>query len=229
MTDDIVKPDQMDTENVLAKTMESIVAGLAGVASSDRKELVLAVSHILQRTRSYGFLGALMREWKEFRDKGLIDPDYTESEQHKACLNELLDFLDKDSPDQVRFDAIKGIFLTAATERLSPRDSFLPQQYMQTCRSLSSGEVVVLKTIYEAVQQDVWNHEEKGAGKWLRAVAERSGLQHVELVEVHERRLIEKNVLTPRMYGDESGIMSNYHGRLTDFGWELCRFIVREQ
>ena len=162
---------------------------------------------------------------ESYEGKGILQPS-----SHLPTKNpEYPDFLDKDSPDQVRFDAIKGIFLTAATERLSPRDSFLPQQYMQTCRSLSSGEVVVLKTIYEAVQQDVWKHEEKGAGKWLRAVAERSGLQHVELVEVHERRLIEKNVLTPRMYGDESGIMSNYHGRLTDFGWELCRFIVREQ
>ena len=87
----------------------------------------------------------------------------------------------------------------------------------------------MLKTIYEAVQQDDWNPDEKGAGAWLRTVAERSGLQHVELVEVHERCLIQKNLLTPRMYGDESGIMSNYHGRLTDFGWELCRFIVLDQ
>ena len=154
MTDDIVKPGQMDTEDVLATTMESIAAGLPRVASSDRKELVLAVGRIFQRIRAHGFIEALIREWKEFQKRGQIKPDYTKSEQHKACLQELLDCLDKVSPDQVRFDAIKSIFLTAASERLSSRDSFLPQQYMQTCRTLSSGEVVVLKTIYEAVQQD---------------------------------------------------------------------------
>ena len=229
MTDDIVKPGQMDTEDVLSTAMESIVAGLAGVASSDRKELSLAVGHILQRTRAYGFLGALMREWKEFQDKGRIDPDYTKSEQHKACLQELLDFLDQDSPDQVRFNAIKGIFLTAAAERLSSRDSLLPQQYMQTCRTLSSGEVVVLKTIYEAVQQDDWSRVEEGAVKWQRAVAARSGLQHAELVEMHEEHLIKKNLLTPRILPDRSGIQLNDHWRLREFGWELCRFIVVEQ
>ena len=102
-----------------------------------------------------------------------VDPGYTQSEQHKACLQELLDCLDKDSPDQVRFDAIKSIFLTVATERLSSRDSFLPQQYMQTCRTLSSGEVIVMTTIYEAIQEDNWNREEKNAAEWVRAVAQR--------------------------------------------------------
>ena len=226
---DIKKLGQMETEDVLATTMESIVAGLMGIASSERKELILAVGHIFQRARAYGFLEALTREWNEFQAKGKVDPDYTKSEQHRACLQELLDFLDKDSPDQIRFDAIKSIFLSAATEHLSSRDSFLPQQYMRTCRSLSSGEVVVLKTIYETVQQDKWNRKENSSVAWLRAVAARSGLQHVELVEVHERCLIEKHLLTPRLHPDQSGIQLNDHWRLTDFGWALCRFIVFEQ
>ena len=226
---DINKPVQIETEDILATTMESIVAGLMGIASSERKERILAVGHILQRARAHGFLEALMREWKEFQAKGKVDPGYTKSEQHKACLQELLDFLDKDSPDQTRFDAIKGIFLSAAVEHLSSRDSFLPQQYMQTCRTLSSGEVIVLKAVYEVVQQDDWNREENLSAEWLRTVAACSGLQHVELVEVHERCLIEKNLLTPRLHPDQSGMQLNDHWRLTNFGWALCRFIVLEQ
>ena len=103
---DIIKPSQVETEDVLATTMESIVAGLTGIASSERKELILTVGQIFQRARAHGFLDALMREWKEFQANGKVDPEYTKSEQHKACLQELLDFLDKDSPDQIRFDAI---------------------------------------------------------------------------------------------------------------------------
>ena len=225
---DVTKPSQIETEDVLATTMESMAAGLAGVASSDRKEVILAVGRVFQMIRAYGFLGALRREWKEFRDKGLIDRGYTESEQHKACLQELLDCLDKDSPDQVRFDAIKSIFLTTATERLSSRDSFLPQQYMQTCRTLSSGDVVVLETIYEAVRQDDWDRDERLAVAWLKAVADRSGLKHIELVLEHEQRLIEKRLLIPRQFVDENEVILKDHWRLTNFGWELCRFIVPE-
>ena len=81
MTDDIVKPGQMETADVLATTLESIAAGLAGVASSDRKGLVLAVSHIFQRTRAHGFIEALIREWKEFQERGQIKPDYTKSDR----------------------------------------------------------------------------------------------------------------------------------------------------
>ena len=62
-----------------------------------------------------------------------------------------------------------------------------------------------------------------------RAVAARSGLQHAELVEMYEARLIEKNLLTPRIYPDQSGIQLSDHWRLTAFGWELCRFIVLDQ
>ena len=74
MADDIVKLGQMETADILATTMESIAAGLAGVASSDRKELILAVGHIFQTYRAYGFIEALKREWKEFQDQGQIDP-----------------------------------------------------------------------------------------------------------------------------------------------------------
>ena len=57
----------METENVLATTMESIAAGLEGVASSDRKELVLAVGRIFQRIRAHGFIEALLRNGKNFK------------------------------------------------------------------------------------------------------------------------------------------------------------------
>ena len=226
---DITKPSQLATEDILETTVESIAAGLSGVASSDRRDVILAVGRVFQTVRALGFLEALRSEWKEFQEKGRIKPDYLKSEQHKACLQELLDCLDKDSPDQVRFDAIKTIFLTAAIERLSARDSFLPQQYMQTCRTLSSGEVLVLRTIYEAVLKDDWDRGERRVEYWMKEIADRSGLKHPELVLEHEQRLMDKRLLLPRQFVDNNEVILMDHWRLTNFGWELCRFMVPER
>ena len=60
----------------------------------------------------------------------------------------ILRFLDKDSPDEVRFKILKQIFLVAASEEISDRDSFLPLQFMKIARSLTDGEVILLTTIW---------------------------------------------------------------------------------
>ena len=50
-------------------------------------------------------------------------------------------------------------------------------------------------------------------------------MKHTALVEIHEEKLIEKYLLTPRKHSDRSGIMADPHFRLTSLGYELCQFI----
>jgi len=112
----------------VADTLQALTEGLTGIASSEKKELFLSIGYLLQRLRGQSFLEALHAEWQRLREKGRIRDDYSQTEQCQACLQELLDCLDRDSPDKVRFDFIKGVFLAAAQEKRSDRDSVLPQQ-----------------------------------------------------------------------------------------------------
>jgi hypothetical protein len=180
------------TSELLADSLKALVEGISGVASSDRKDLILSIGHIFQRVRSGCFLETLWREWNQFREKGRIKDDYVETEQHQACLQEMLDFLDKDSPDEIRFSFLKRIFMSAATETSSNRDSVLPQQYMHLCRGLRSGEVLVLKATYYVGKKGGYDTV-TNAQSWLQTIAQKSGLKHPQLVDIYDRTLEEKN------------------------------------
>ena len=225
MSEIVPKGKQLDKTSLLFdETLNGLIDGFTGVAASDRKDLILSISHIFQRTRTVGFLNALLIEWKKYREKGRIKDDYINSEQHQECLQEMLDFLDKDSPDERRFAILKAIFLGAATEEQTTRDSVLPQQYMSICRTLSSGEVLVLQTAFAIAESKSWTTKNRVAD-WLKDIAEKSGLAHSELVEIYEKKLMEKNLLDIRIGSDRSGAQLSPSYRLTSFALQICKFI----
>jgi hypothetical protein len=219
------KNEGMDTSSVIERAILQITEGPTGAISSQRSDYFLPLGYAVQRHRSRERLQTLLEEWEVYRAKGLIKDDYTQSEQHKECLQEMLDFLDRDSPDEIRFTVLKKILLTAATEEISTRESVLPQQYMRVCRGLTSGEILVLLTTYTTAESSALPGGHTSADKWLEIIAERSGLKHPELVEIHERSLIEKNLLTPRKYFDGSGIDPGHYFRLTNLAYDICKFI----
>jgi len=219
----------LDTSSTVSKTLTAIAEGLTGIASSERKDWILSFGHILQSIRGGRLLAVFADEWRAYRDKGKIKEDYQQSNQHQDCLQELLDFLDDGPPDSSRFTVLKKILLVAATETASKRDSVLPQQYMRIVRSLTAGELLVMLTAHsvsKAPPSIKLDHPESAA-TWLDAIAKSSGLDYTELVEVHERALIEKNLLTPRVYPDRSGVSMGPYFRLTRLAHDLCTFIEK--
>ncbi len=224
-----IKAFEQDTENVITNTLTALLQGLTGIATSDKKDLILSVSHIFQKMRGCQFLSIFLEEWVKYKEKGKIKEDYQFTEQHKACLQELLEFLDKDSPDEVRFTVLKQIFLVAASEQESDRDSFLPQEFMKIARSLSSGEVILLKSNWEIAKSNEGEYKNRSsASEWIQDVKEASGMRHKELVEIHEQGLMDKKLLTSRELVDRSGVrLHPQHYRLTELGFELCSFIEK--
>lgn len=220
-----------DTKNVLEKTLTNLVEGLTGVATSSKNDLLLSISHTFQRMRGGQFLSTFLNEWNRYRDKGRVKEDYQNSEQHKVCLQELLDFLDNESPTEIRFDTIKKIFLVAATEEASDRNSLLPQQFIKIAKSLSDGEIILLSSVWKIFKSEEIDLETANlhAHGWIEIVSKDSGLKYKSLTEIHENSLIEKKLITPRKYGDGSGITIKPYFRLTDLGYELCNFIENYQ
>jgi len=221
-----IKPFDDETENVIADTLTALVEGLTGVATSSKEERILSVSHIFQRMRGGQFLSSFSKEWKRYRKKGKVKDDYQYTEQHKVCLQELLEFLDKDSPDETRFKVLQRIFLVAASEQLSDRNSFLPQQFMKIARTLSDGEVMLLSAVWKIAKEKGGDYEDHyGASKWIQEVTAASGLQYIELVETFEQGLMDKKLLTQRRLGDRSGVSVKPNYRLSSLGYELCKYI----
>jgi len=207
----------------LVNTLQALTEGLTGIASSDRKDLFLSIGYLLQRLRGQSFLKAFDAEWQRLREKGRIRDDYSQTEQCQACLQELLDCLDRDSPDKIRFDFIKRVFLAAAQEKQSDRDSVLPQQYMRLARQLSSGDILVISAAYELSKYPA--ERTNSAREWLNKIAKQSGLEHSNLVEIYEKALMEKYLLTGRLLSDRSEVDTE-HYRLTPLAVGLCEFLL---
>ncbi len=213
------------TSKLLRDSVQGLVEGMTGLAVSERKDLLLSLSYIFQRSRSGSFLSEVIGEWERYREKGRIKDNYAQSEQHQECLREMLDFLDHDAPDAVRFRMLKAIFLGAATETQSKRDSVLPQQYMTICRTLTSGEAIILQATFAIVERGSPKETKMHASAWVASIAKESGLESPELVEIHEKGLIEKMLLTKRTHADLSGVRPGEHYRLTSLGLRICKFI----
>lgn len=223
-----IKAFEQNTENVITTTLTGLIQGLTGIATSSKNELILSISHTFQKMRGGQFLSQLLKEWNKCKEKGKVKDNYQFTEQHKTCLQELLEFLDKDSPGEVRFNVLKQIFLVAASEEASDRDSFLPLQFMKIARSLNDGEIILLTTIWQIAKERNGEYEQHyGAHRWIEEVTEASGMRHKELIEIHEQGLMDKRLLTPRQLGDRSGVKVKPFFRLTSLGYDFCDFIEK--
>jgi hypothetical protein len=229
MTQNIPEPNGAnETSGVIRNALQNLDKALTGIVASDKKDLFLSLGYIFQRTRNGEFLKGFGDEWDKYVKKGRINADYIKSSQHRECLQELLDFLDNDSADAVRFNAIKQILLNAATEQRSNRDDILPQQLMRLARRLTSGDVLLLSSVYE-ISKTHFDMETIGgsATGWIKHVASNSPLRFPALVELHEESLMKHNLISGREHSDRSGIdRHSKHFRLTGLGLELCKFMT---
>mgnify|MGYP006295317003 CR=1 FL=1 len=224
MTSDLASTEPKDVSDLLARTVKSVAEGVTGMASSDRRDLILSVGHILQRMRGGKFLSTFKDEWDKYKEKGRISDEFEQSEDNLDCLQELLDFIDKDIPDSRRFEAMKNLYLNIAVHSASDTLDANHQQLMRVCRKLSSGELVVLLTAYKLGSRKT--KEEWGsqvASSWLGTVANESGL-HAGLVELNEGELIKKGLLFQRVNAGIGLALGRYF-RVTDLGVAVCEWI----
>ena len=214
------------TSDILETTYTNLIKGITGLATADKKELIFSVSRVLQNVRAINLLDLLKKEWDYWLEKGKIKEDYTTTEQHLDCLHELLDFLDIDIPDELRFITLKKILLVAASETISNRDEVLPHQFIKICKKLASGEIIVLLTAYRLAKE--YNFKYNGpiaVRHWLEIIASNSPLKHVALVELHEENLITLKLLYDSTFTERIGFQISRQFRLTDLGIDFCKYV----
>jgi hypothetical protein len=213
------------TSKLLSKTIVNLRQGVVGLAVSTKKDLFLSGSRLFQSALNLNFTEQLKEEWDEFRKKGIIGEDYEYTEQSHACLQEMLNFLDEDAPDKIRFDFLKKIFIMAGTGKIMSMESILPQQYMRICRTLSTSEILILVAAFKLAKNKSWQLSIKNADVWLKTIADKSGLYHPELVDYYDQILIDKKLLTNRVHSDRSGINPGKNCRLTNLAIKISEFI----
>ena len=87
-----------------------IAEALTGILASDFKDWKLSAGKIVQAVIKGSLLTQLGREIEKYQEEGKIKEDYLESDIDRASFKELLEFIDEEVPDEIRFKAIKSIF-----------------------------------------------------------------------------------------------------------------------
>lgn len=223
----------LDAMVSLEESLQALTEALTGIAASNKRDWALSIGYLLQRFRGGHFLKQLAEEFKMYREKGSIREDYAKSDQCLTCLQEILDCIDKDSPDEVRFNHMKNLFLGIAFEVLSKRDDIVPAQLVRICRALSSKELLLLAANYRLCRKGEWQQHraqslrgrEGLTSNWIVECKAESGLKFDELVLEGEVGLQGKRLLGESVYNDRSAFLYTEHYRLTALGYHLCEFI----
>jgi hypothetical protein len=95
---------------------------------------------------------------------------------------------------------------------------------MKICRQLSSGEIIVLSAVYKIYKEKRYEPTRESVN-WLNNIAIESRLEHAELVELHERELIRKNLISDRLIGDRTLVRNDSNRRLTPLAFNVIKFI----
>lgn len=209
----------------VAKSGDAILTGALG---TEKLRLRMIPGRLFQAARSDEFLIQLASEVEELREKGEIKDDYLNTEQASATLQELLAALEEPPVDERKFNTLKAIFLQAAQEKLSSRDDPTPQLLMNIARQLSSGEILLISSVYRIGKEGVSTEAENSAGPWVETITSKSEIKTKGMVEFYEKSLIKKKLITPRERTGKYGVSPGMCFRLTDLGFKLCQFISED-
>lgn len=212
-----------------------IAETLTGILSSDSKDWKLSTGKIMQSVIKGNLLTQLGREMKKYHEEGKIKGDYLESDINRVTFKELLKFIDDESPDKIRFMAMKSIFFSS----LDGESELLAYQFMQICKKLSSAEILILKANYQIVKNTGEPLEEgisfnnRRVDNWSQVISKKIGHNLPEIVLQYENSLMDLKLISGYYYptGRKDVIETDFsptsHFRLTNLGYKLCEFIIK--
>ena len=217
----------------LLKNPKKIFCLIAGILGTSKPEHVLAAGRLFDAAIKWNLLSQLGEELEGYIKRGTIKENFIETKREQTSFLELLKFIEEEVTDDDRFKAIKSIFFISISTQVSETDKILAYELLKICKQLNSGEIVVLKTVYDLVNGkgvnglaiDL-NAEILAAEKWLDVVANQLGHRIPLLVEIYEQKLIDLKLLSERKYNDRSGVNPK-NFRLTDLGIKFCEFIIK--
>jgi hypothetical protein len=193
--------------------LEVVVESVTGWLASGPKEWALASGHIVQAALKVRLFQQVAAEIEEFRKKGRIAQDFGKRENEVHTWVELFKFIDEETPDQERLDALKAMFFGANRIGAADGEKILTYQLFQIAKGLKSNELLVLKMAYELHGQQIAVNQ---SGGWWGLVAERLGHGVDMLVHLAERALVENELL---------GQVNASERRLTLLGVKFCENI----
>lgn len=229
--------NQASLMHFLKQPTLKIAEFLTGVLASDKKDWKLSAGHLIQATIKSSLLTQLGNEIKKYQSEGKIKENFLESDINRASFKELLEFIDSETPDEMRFKAMKSVFFSALVEN---GDESLAYELMKTCRKLSSMEIQILVANYNIAigkSEPVPHGIEWGSNRridyWASNIAEQIGHHVPEIILQYEEHLMMSQLISRKHYPQvnytyfATEFEPTKYFRMTDLGYKLCEFITK--
>jgi len=137
----------------------------------------------------------------------------------------LLRIIDDETPDQEKLDAVKAMFYAVNKVEIADAERILNYQLFQISKRLSSGQLLLLKVVYESYKAGEFPTPSNRllVTGWAEKIAVRLGHKLSYLVLKDEPALVEQGLIEPRIDAD-LWIMTR-DARITDLGIHFCKNI----
>lgn len=212
-------------EQPTIKIAEAVTGALAVGASG----LSTAGGRLIQAAIKGNLFVQFGREIGRLVDEGKIKEDYAEKKYGFQSLADLLNFIDSEAPDEDRFNAVKAMFFALnSVDVKESGEEILRYQLFKLTLSLTSTQILTLKISYDWVAKNETLNPSMGSGapEWVAKMSQSLGHGIGNLVEIDETVLMDKKLLSPRVYTDRSGITAT-NARLTQLGMSFCESLQK--
>jgi len=213
---DIVK---LGEENVLDQFLEhpltASLEAITGAFAGGGKGLLVSAGRIAQGLVKGQNYEVLADEIRRLREAGKLPNNLGETKHGLHTWAELMKIIDDDPPDAERLEALKAAFY--AVNKINSTDAERNRAYQlwQIAKELKSGDVILLKTMFENIQ----NLDGTPGNQWHQRAAELSGLGLSELVILSEARLRDLQLTK------ESGAVGGSIPLMTNLGRQVAQNI----
>jgi hypothetical protein len=205
----------------------------ASVALAIANDPIAAVQggiRLLRAAQANDFLNQWRDEYARLSGAGRIKADYLETPQAKVLFADTLQALESETLDADQVRLLRKLFMAAATETATDRESLLPREYLALGTELSAGEIRILAITFAYVSEwramdDTQKLDQIKSKRWRGIMKERTGLEHVALIQKYDRALIEKGLLAEDPPAETTHIKHDRY-RLTDLGIAFCKYLA---
>jgi hypothetical protein len=226
--------DQMllaENKDALAKFLDSPVSAIVETIVGGLSVGVPAWAPLTGRVVQGALKGKLFlqisREIETLRAAGKIPDDFADTRYGFQSWVELMSILDQELPDADRLEALRAMFYEINKTNAVDGHRILAYQLFQIAKRLSSGELILLRAIYDAYKsRDFAPGATPPLSTWSSKMANRVGHGLASLIEKDERELVESGLISKRLNSATvAQVIRDDNARLTDLGIRFCENI----
>jgi len=220
-------------EKVLSATRAEAVAYVGALLQSGVPRYVLAGPKVAFTAMAIEALTNLWKEIYAWRKAGRIPDDFSGRPAGYQTWVDLLKEIDSNPVDGERLKAMKAMFLAANQTNATDGQSILAYQLFQIAKTLTSGELLLLKAVFEAYGDSVFGAPTQRVtlDGWAQTMASRLGHGLFTLVIRDSIALEQNGLLNARVAVGPAPHQTNenwvlpVNARITDLGMKFCENI----